>query len=410
MHRCAAAHAVGAGHWGCWWASVPALLGIRRCWMSGATEARRQRARDRDDGHVQQLPKSPVAPDVTSDTPGWLNLSAFIEALHKDPRVLSFGKCPSQKLEINDLREHVVVTLLDRLGLDGLAVAQQTPNVLHADVTAMEATAQFLRKQRVDVVAAVHATPYMLLRDVAHWQLAWDTVATCGIDPAGIVCRQPAMLLCAGSEFPLALPSHKKRDQTHQRFRIFFISRDALAAKAAFLASLKLDATGLLRIAPRTFSLDIEHMRGVVQYLEKFDLDISRTLTRAPQILERRVETLQRKVQFLTENRLDVNSHIHGCPQVLLYSVERKLQPALNFVVQEMGRPIAEVNATPTLWRYSLEGRLRPRAGYLRALQRDGCSLDYFLRLPERTFANSVAGRRLSNFLRWKQKNGYASP
>eukprot|EP00667_Euglena_gracilis_P012511 EG_transcript_12866 len=402
MHRCVAAGlAWAAGQ--CAAVHVRSgLLSVGRRWKSQAGVKRRTAGRDAPEGQPKSRRGRPP-----QTTPRPLDLTHFIDVLSNDPRVepMRFDNKPQP----SDGAEALAVTsFLNSLKVDSRWVAQHCPAVLHADVAAMEATARFLRGRRVAVAEAVRATPYVLLRDAAYWRGAWDIVAGCGIDPARVVYRQPPMLLIGGAEWPLALPSHKKRHPPGESpYRTYFITREELAAKAAFFTSLQLDATHLLATSPRTYSVERGHAQQVFNYLERLGFDVIRALAYVPQILERRVETLEQKVKFLKDNDLDVAAHLQACPQILLYSVDRKLRPALDFVLTEMGRPRAEVNATPTLWRYSTAGWLRPRAEYLRAVRRDGYRLTSVLRATEQHFVTAMAKRSLTHYRRWLDQQGY---
>eukprot|EP00667_Euglena_gracilis_P029415 EG_transcript_38927 len=75
-----------------------------------------------------------------------------------------------------------------------------------------------------------------------------------------------------------------------------------------------------------------------------------------------------------------------------------------------MGRSTADLDGTPSIWGYDLQGRLRPRFLFLKSLGKSPTSLSRFAATSDQRFATTVAGTDLQRYYDWRRQNGYSVP
>eukprot|EP00667_Euglena_gracilis_P011453 EG_transcript_11705 len=303
-----------------------------------------------------------------------------------------------------------VVLYLAGLGVDVKRVVEKHPTVLAGKVEAYDVVVQWLRHNGVDVARVVGADPSVLSRRIGTLQEIGDAICGCGHSLADVAHRVPSIFRTSSADASLVL---QLRKLAHGPREIFDKERPSgeVDRKLALLSSLGLDANRLLRKAPQVLRCSSSKLFAVAEYLNKQGLDSRKIAQSAPHVLGQRPEALQTRLQFFAENGLDALKHVNGTPTVLACSVERKLQPTLKFLIEEMGRTRAELDNAYNLWSYDLNGRLRPRLLYLRSLGKEPRKgLAHFGSFSDQRFAASFAKTDLEHYYAWRRQNGYPVP
>eukprot|EP00667_Euglena_gracilis_P012145 EG_transcript_12447 len=301
-------------------------------------------------------------------------------------------------------RVEQVMSYLAGLQVDVKSVVEKRPMTLAGRVEAYEAVVRLLRDNKVDIAQIVGCIPSVLSRRVTSLQLIFDAFSGSGHSAADVIRRHPFILQCSAASFSSTLQILQRRTSSISN------SLPPKDPKGMLLHSLGLDADTLLRKAPDVLALTFHKIQTIVGYLERLGADVPKVLRSAPKVLSRRPEALQQRVQFLSDNGLDVLRHVNGCPNLFHLSVERKLQPTLTFVVEELGRSASDLDGATNLWTYDVEERLRPRFLFLKSLGKSPTSLSQFGSLSDQRFAATVAGTGLQQYYDWRRQNGYPVP
>eukprot|EP00667_Euglena_gracilis_P011225 EG_transcript_11449 len=309
-----------------------------------------------------------------------------------------------------------ITSYLTGLDVDVKRIVEFLPNLLASRVEAFEAVVQLLRDNGVDVRSAVNRHPAVLRCKVSSLQHAMDAIVSCGHSVADVVNRHPCFLRTSKSDLSAMLHLQSRSEAAQGRLTgnqqpsigIAGIAR--IDAKVAFMSSLGFDADHLLRRAPRVLNYNVDKMHSVVAYLKGLGVNAPNALQKAPHLLGMHPESLQRRAQFFSENGLDVVRIVNGCPQALACRIEQKMRPMLTFMLQEMQYSPSQVNTVPSVWSFSLEGRLRPRLQYLKSLGRPYGALSRFVTLSDERFATIVAKTDLQHYHSFLQKSGHRSP
>eukprot|EP00667_Euglena_gracilis_P012610 EG_transcript_12961 len=301
-----------------------------------------------------------------------------------------------------------VTSYLAGLGVNVKRVVENRPVVLAGHVEAYDTVVQWLRHNKADVVRVVDTNPSILFRSIGALQETGDAICSCGHSVAEVAHRFPAIFRTPSAGVSLLLelrrlakPMTDLPDQGRPS--------GETGRKLALLSSLGLDADCLLRKAPQILSCSLKSIFHIPR--PTADSMALKIMQSAPQVLGQRPEALQTRLQFFAENGLDVLKHVNGAPTVLTCSVERKLQPTLKFVLEEMGRSQAELDNASNLWTYDLNGRLRPRLLYLRSLGKESPKgLAPFGSFSDQRFATYFAETNLEHYYAWRRQNGYPVP
>eukprot|EP00667_Euglena_gracilis_P010868 EG_transcript_11072 len=314
----------------------------------------------------------------------------------------------SYKLE----RVQRVTSFLDGLGVDVKCAVKKYYWVLTGKVEKYEAVVQLLKANKIDVARVVNRTPNILARRVASLQRTMDAITDSGHSVADIFHRHPEIHRTPASNISTTLQWMQARQNPTAADKQLLSPSPPVKEdpRGILLASLGLDSDCLLLKAPQLLGLKVENLCIVVEFLKGLGIDVPKVVRLAPRVLAMRPDTLQRRVQFLSDNGLDVVRIVNGFPGVLYKSVEGKLRPVFDFVVQEMGRSPSELNGAYTLWGPNLKDRLRPRFFYLQSLGRSSYSLSQFGSLSDERFAVSLARTDLLHYYTWRQQNGYHIP
>eukprot|EP00667_Euglena_gracilis_P013967 EG_transcript_14436 len=290
-------------------------------------------------------------------------------------------------------RVQKLTAYLARLGVDVKRVVEHHSVVLAGRVEAYEAAVQLLRDNGVDVARAINAYAGVLQRRISTVQRTMSAISNCGHSPADVVNRDPRILRSSLSDLSI-LASQGQIDTS-------------LYPKMALLTSLGLDVNRLLKKMPSGLSCSVDKIQITVDYLNMLGVDVPKVLHSAPSILGPRADSLKQRVHFLETNGFDVVRQVNGFPQVLLISVEHKLQPLLNFVVQEMRRSPCHLKTAYSIWGYDLKGRLRPRFLYLKSLGVPLPHLITFGGCSDERFVARFARTDLRHYHAWRQQNGH---
>eukprot|EP00667_Euglena_gracilis_P012061 EG_transcript_12354 len=300
--------------------------------------------------------------------------------------------------------EHVTSHLAE-LGVNVRRVVEFQPVLLAGRVEAHKAVVQLLRDNGVDVVRTIDRNPSVLTRRIASLQRSMDVIANSGHSVARVLNHQPSILRSSASGISSTLRFLAAKLDVQQSCHSLSKEEDL---RGELLSSLGLDADYVLKQAPHLLALRCDKMQTVVEYLKGLGVNVPKVARSAPMVFGMRLETLQQRVQFLSGNRLDVVRHVNGYPRVLHYSVEQKLQPTLNFVVQEMGCSPSLLNGAYNVWGCSAENRLRPRFLYLKSLGRSLPALSQFASFSDERFATLLAGTDLQHYHAWRRQNGFS--
>lgn len=115
---------------------------------------------------------------------------------------------------------------------------------------------------------------------------------------------------------------------------------------------------------------------------------IGAVIAKLPQILVINTSKAITRVEFLRQAGLsadDVGSMVANCPQLLAASIEKSLEPNLNYLVEKMKRKLEEVVEFPAYLLYNLEDIVRPR--HEEALEKGvDCSLAWMLNCTDDVF------------------------
>eukprot|EP00667_Euglena_gracilis_P012358 EG_transcript_12688 len=290
-----------------------------------------------------------------------------------------------------------MTSYLASLGVDVKCAVEKYPKVLVGRVEAYEEVVQLLRDHGVNITHAVGSQPAVLTRR-GTMQLMVNAIVGCGHSVADVFRRDPSLLRASAARLSLTLQLLQSRPNESEDPRIML------------LRSLGLDADVLMKRAPQLLVTSFDKMKAAVVYLEGLGVDVPKAVRLAPRVLIRRLETLEQHVHFLSVNGLDVLRHVNGCPTLFYLSIERKLQPTLTFVVEEMGRSKADMNGAYNLWTCSLEGRLRPRLLFLKSLGKSPTALSQFGSFSDQRFVATFARTDLQQYYDWRRQNGYPAP
>jgi mTERF domain-containing protein len=182
----------------------------------------------------------------------------------------------------------------------------------------------------------------------------------------------------------------------------------------------------ILQRAPNVISLSLPRIKQRIEYL-KFELNleadaIRRILHQSPQIISLSQENLETSIQFLldtvapgtslttviTEKDDKTDEHdgvgtrtsdsrnplgivqtiITGLPSILNLSIERNLQPKVEYLGDRLGEEelSSALMCCPTLLGYSLENRIRPRLEQILAAGVEGRKITTVIPLKEEAF------------------------
>eukprot|EP00667_Euglena_gracilis_P011392 EG_transcript_11639 len=303
-----------------------------------------------------------------------------------------------------------VTSYLAGLGVDVRQAVERFPILLGGRVEKYEAVVQLLRDEGIDVVRVVNRIPSILTRRVVTLQRTMDAISGSGCSVADVSYRHPPIFRCSATNLSSTLEILSTRlDQTCQQ-RTAAILPDHKDSRGMLLSSLGLNAEWLLRKAPRVAAVGFDKIREVVDLLERLGVDAPKVVRSAPAVLTLHLQSLQQRLLFLSDNGLDVVRQVNGCPTILCFSIERKLQPTLAFVVHDMGRSASDLNGAYNIWTCSLKGRLQPRFLYLKSLGRSPASLSQFGSLSDERFAASIAGTDRQHYYAWREQNGFLVP
>eukprot|EP00667_Euglena_gracilis_P013061 EG_transcript_13456 len=300
--------------------------------------------------------------------------------------------------------KQVTSFLEDELRVDVRRVVTSRPDVLGASPAAIAQRVNFLQSRKVDVVAVANAFPSVLQHSVATLQRKFDAIDSLGTDAAQMINQQPMVLRIGPSKLAAANNTlgHNPSSSIPETGQA---SGAVLSAQAHFLKSFGLDSSEVLSKWPQLRCTPIECMQAVVDYLLKEGVDVKKVLKHEHQILCYRLPVVQEKISFLRDSGLNVVKHISYNPHVLHYSVNQKLQPTLNFVLNDMQRSRRDVDMFPGLWCFSLKHRIRPRFFYLKSLGKEDCPLNRMLFYGDQKFTELVAGHDTVHFQMWKSEH-----
>ena len=179
---------------------------------------------------------------------------------------------------------------------------------------------------------------------------------------------------------------------------------DRMEWTVAYLRDWGVDVPKAVTRCPQLFSLGEENMEETAEYLQALGLDVPRVLNAMPCVLAYALENLQETVANLDRWGLDAPQVIYRLPSVLGLNWDRNVCPKLEFLINDMERPVSEVDQFPAFLSYSLKARIRPRYEYLRQHQKNTTwSLSYMLTPNDAKFA-AQAGTSLEEYLRWRSQ------
>eukprot|EP00667_Euglena_gracilis_P012802 EG_transcript_13173 len=304
-----------------------------------------------------------------------------------------------------------ITSYLAGLGVDVKRAVEVESRVLAGSLEKYEAVVGLLRANGVDVARVVTRNPDVLKRHVATLKRTMAAIKHCGHSVADIVDHSPNILrsTAAGVSCMLHLQNMSTVTKKGQSEQLAPATPD-MDPRVALLFSLGLDSQLLLRKAPHVLNLSLDKLQTMIKFLEGLRVNAPKVLQMAPMILVLRVEAVQERVRFLSENGLDVERHVNSYPTLFYCSVERKLQPTLTFVLEEIGLTPADVDEAPAIWGCSLEGRLRPRFLYLMSLGRHPSKLTRLAIPADKWFSTQTAGKNLHHYYAWRLQNGYSVP
>eukprot|EP00669_Euglena_mutabilis_P011039 TRINITY_DN5718_c0_g1_i1.p1 TRINITY_DN5718_c0_g1~~TRINITY_DN5718_c0_g1_i1.p1 ORF type:complete len:191 (+),score=19.83 TRINITY_DN5718_c0_g1_i1:70-573(+) len=118
--------------------------------------------------------------------------------------------------------------------------------------------------------------------------------------------------------------------------------------------------------APSLLSFVPSKINKNMAMLTFLGLDARMTVKRFPLILTRNEQAIRDRITFFEERGLDAVRIINALPHVVSYDIHRKLRPLTEYITQEMGRSLEEINECPRCFSTSLEQRLKPRHEYLK--------------------------------------------
>eukprot|EP00667_Euglena_gracilis_P017050 EG_transcript_17919 len=218
--------------------------------------------------------------------------------------------------------------LEDGLRVDVRRVVTGRPKILGANTAVIAERVKFLQSRKVDVAAVANAFPTILVHSIAALRQKFDAIDSFGMDAAQVINQEPMVLRIGTSK--VAASSHTLAYNSS--------SGSVLLPQAQFLHSFGLDPPEVFSKSPQLQFIPIENMQAVVDYLQEEGVNVKKVLKCTHKILYYRLPVLQEKVSFLRDSDLDVVKHINYNPHVLTCSIDRKLQPVLNFVLTDMGR------------------------------------------------------------------------
>eukprot|EP00667_Euglena_gracilis_P017856 EG_transcript_18872 len=232
-----------------------------------------------------------------------------------------------------------ITSYLAGLGVDVRRAVEYHPSLLGGQVEAYEPIVQLLQANGVDVARVLNTNPGVLKRRVATVQQSIDTIASCGHSVADVLRNHPAILRSSAANISSIFRLREYSRRTSQT-----LTRDqSCDPKVVLLASLGLDDDWLLKRGSRLVNCSFDKLHTGVSFLEGLDCGCPplnrgglamKVVRHAPTVLALRPENIQQRVDFFSKNGLDVKRHVNTLPKVLYFSVERKLQPMLAFILE----------------------------------------------------------------------------
>ena len=267
---------------------------------------------------------------------------------------------------------------VDSLGVDARHVVTWRPSLLGVKLQKMEDTVEYLEELGVDVLKVVRGHPIVFARSRETMK---STVA---------------FLRDIGANVPMVV---------NGRPGVFGLSMVKLRRKVAYLQEAGVDVPRVVNRLPPVLGYSLEKMQGNMAYLQELGVNAPKTASRLPAVLGLRPDRIKGTVAYLRTLGLDVPKVVNAFPTLLGYSIEKNIQPKVDYLQYEMGRQLSEINTLPQYLSYSLEKRIRPRYTYLQHVDRNvDCSLSYMLAWGDAEFAERVAQSDLDDYLRWKSE------
>lgn len=131
------------------------------------------------------------------------------------------------------------------------------------------------------------------------------------------------------------------------------------------------ESCGLITKCPKILFSDVDYcLRPTVKFLKQLGVEkLNLPTTLNAHLLDTRVEKLKEKIKFLRSIGFTYQESARICarlPAIFGYSVENNLRPKLEYLVEEMGRSLEELDRFPQYFGFSLERRIAPRHLHLK--------------------------------------------
>jgi hypothetical protein len=262
---------------------------------------------------------------------------------------------------------------------DGRRVARpitavSTQRMRGADA-APTAASDLLTQHGVDIKKVRKRCPAAVRYDVTRVQSVLRFLSANHFDPAKTLNKEPQVLR---------------------------VDPKVLAPNLALLQTLPIDVKKAVESCPRLLYLPIKTIQSKMDALALLGFNPEIMLGRCSAIVTRGDDTIRRHVAFLQEIGLDANRIVPRQPQVIGLDIDRTLRPTIKFLTKDMGRPLKEIEDTPTALLYSLKERIQPRHWYM---MEHGTRKDYklstLLHCNDERYAWIVARRPLEHYHQW---------
>jgi len=180
-------------------------------------------------------------------------------------------------------------------------------------------------------------------------------------------------------------------------------SPNVLSARLASLQGLGIEIPRAINCQPTVLNYLSATIENKMLFLSSLGFDATALIHRRPAVLTNSDQAIRACIAFLHASGLDAMRLISEHPQILGSNIDRKLRPIIEFVTQEMGRSLEEINRCPRCLSASLQQRLKPRYQYvvLHGKHKD-FRLSTFATQPDTSFSRIVSDKPLEHYRQWR--------